>query len=151
MKYTLDLEIAAPRSRLVELLDDPKCWAQWQGTLVSSEPITGNDREVGSKTKLVHKFGHRDVEMVETIESKRLPEEIIYTYEAKGAWNRVVNRFEEIGPDRTRWLFEAEFKCGGVLRIASLFMPGMFRKASSKEMARFKAFVERELWKAKHG
>ena len=142
MKYSLELEIEAPRSRVVELYDDPENWPKWQESFVRSELIMGADREVGSKTKLVHKIGRRDTEIIETIEAKNLPEEIICTYEAKGTWNRVVSRFTEVNPERTRWIFESEFRCGGILRIMSMLMPGMFRKASLKEMRSFKKMAD---------
>ncbi len=143
MKYKLELEIAAPRKEVAGLFDDPEHWPQWQESLVESEPISGKNREVGSKTKLLQKFGSRNVEVETIIEAKNPPEELVYTYTAKGAWNRVVNRFEEIGPDRTRWIFESEFNCSGMLRVLSILMPSMFRNASRKEMKKFKEFVEK--------
>ena len=80
--------------------------------------------------------------MTETIENEFLPEEVTYIYEAKGAWNRVVNRFSENSPDQTKWVFETDFRCTGFLRILALFMPSMFRNQSQKDMRRFKEFAE---------
>lgn len=62
--------------------------------------------------------------------------------DAPGAWNRVINRFTELGRDETRWEFESEFRCTGFLRIVAFLMPGMFCKASLKDMTHFKKFAE---------
>ena len=142
MKYTLELDIEAPRSRVVELFDNPENWPKWQEGLVSAEPIAGTPRADGSKIKLVQKLATGNTEIIETIESKNLPNEITCIYEAKGAWNRVENRFLEISPARTHWVFETEFRCTGILKLLSVIAPGVFRKASWKEMNRFKRFAE---------
>jgi len=142
MKYTLELDIEAPRSRVAALFDDPENWPSWQAGFVSAKIIAGNARETGSKTRLVQKLATGNTEIVETIESRNLPQEITCTYAAKGAWNRVANRFVEISPTRTRWVFETEFRCTGMLKLLSTITPGMFRKASLKEMNSFKRFAE---------
>ena len=144
MKYTLQLDIAIPRSQVVALYDNPDNWSRWQSGFVESEHISGQPRQEGAKTKLIQKVGGRTTEIIETIEATNLPDELRCIYEAKGVWNRVVNRFSEIDPAKTRWEFETEFRCTGVVRIMSLLMPGMFRKASLKEMLSFKAFAEGE-------
>ena len=70
MKYTLEIEIALPRSKVIELFDNPDNWPKWKESFVSAEQLSGTTREVGAKTELIHKFGNRDTEMVKTIESK---------------------------------------------------------------------------------
>ena len=142
MKYTFNVDIALPRTRVVELFNNPDHWKDWQESFISSQPLKGTPGEIGAKTKIMHKFGRREIEMVETIESKNLPEQMTCTYEAPGAWNRVANRFVELGSDKTRWEFESEFKCTGLLRIMAFLMPNMFCKASLKDMHNFKRFAE---------
>ncbi len=84
--------------------------------------------------------------VTETVEVKNLPEEMTCIYEAPGnwvgAWNRVTNRFRELEPNKTQWEFESEFRCRGLLKVMSFLMPGMFQKASFKEMNNFKMFAE---------
>lgn len=144
MRYELEMDIALPRARVVELFADPDNWPEWQETLISAEHFEGTPGEPGARTRLLHKFGRRETAMVETIESKRLPHEMTCTYEARGAWNRVVNRFLEVAPDRTRWVFESECRFSGAFRIVAFLMPGMFRKASLREMSAFRKFAERK-------
>ena len=80
--------------------------------------------------------------MVETIESTNLPEEMTCTYIAPGAWNRVIYLFSERGPAVTGWEFDTEFRCTGLLRILALLTPGMFQRASRRDMTGFKTFAE---------
>jgi len=142
VKYILELEIDCPRERVVELYADPENWPAWQESLAGYEILSGSDRAEGMKTRLSNRFGSRVVEIVETVEANRLPDEMVCTYEAQGAWNRVANRFTVTVPDKTRWEFDTEFRCRGMLRVMGLLLPGMFRKASPKEMRAFKRFAE---------
>lgn len=142
MKYTLSLDVEVPRETLVQLYVNPQHWPKWQDSLVSYELLSGENRQAGSKTKLVNRFAKKNIEIGETVEVNRLPELYTCTYEAAGTWNRVENRFENISAHKTRWEFHTEFKCGAMLKVMSLLMPGMFRKASLKEMMAFKKFAE---------
>ncbi len=141
----MEVDITLPRAKVVELFDNPDNWPKWQERLVSWEALEGTPGEKGGKRKLFHKIGRREIEMVETIESKNLPEEMTCLYTPTGAWNRVIYRFAESGPSETRWEFETEFRCTGVLRIMAFLMPGMFRKASLKDMTNFKRFAESQV------
>jgi hypothetical protein len=149
MRYTLQLEIEVPRPKLVGLFIDPEHWFNWQENLVSYDVLTGDNRETGAKTRILNRFGKKTIEIFEIVESNRLPDEFICTYEAKGAWNRVIHRFTESTPDRTLWQFDSEFRCGGILKLLSTLMPGMFRRASNKELHAFKDFAEKNAAQAK--
>lgn len=144
MKYSLELDLDLPRDRVVELFDDPNNLQKWQPTLISFELISGETRQVGAKSKLRYREGRDELEMVETITSRNPPDEFTGTYETKGVWNRVRNKFVEIGPDKTRWAFETEFRCSGFMRFVSLIVPSTFKSASLKNMHRFKAFAEHQ-------
>lgn len=122
MKYVHELEIDCPRDRVVELYADPENWPAWQDSLAGYQIVSGSGRVEGMKTRLSNRFGGRVVEIVETVEANRLPDELVCTYEAQGAWNRVVNRFTEIAPGKTRWEFDTEFRCRGMLRVMSLLL-----------------------------
>lgn len=149
MKYTLSLNISLPRIKVVELFNNPDNWEKWQESFVCYEPLKGSPGEEGSKTKLFHKIGPSRTEMIETVESNLLPEEMTCIYEAPGflmgAWNRVTYRFVESGENETKWEFNSEFRCRGILKIMSLVMPNMFRKASLKDMNNFKIFAEKHI------
>ena len=142
MKYTLDMELAASRDKVFSLFTNPENMPRWQPSFISHKHLSSTPGKEGARTKLVHKFGRSNIEMVETIERNNARDEYIAIYKAKGAWNRSVNRFEETGPNATRWIVENEFKCSGFLRVMAFFAPGMFKKQTHKDMERFKAFAE---------
>ena len=110
-------------------------------SLVSMEVLEGEPGKVGTKTRLVHKMGKREVVMLETISHRENPALLIATYEADGVWNQAVNRFEE-EDGKTRWVMETEFKCKGIMWLMTTLMPGMFRKQTQKTMEAFQAFME---------
>ena len=120
MRYILEITVAAPRDRVVELFDNPDNLPHWQKSLASLELLSGIRGQVGAKSKLVHKFQNHKVEMIETVERRSLPDELVYIYEAKNAWNRVVNRFIEINQNKTMWVLMTEFRCTGFLRVLTL-------------------------------
>jgi hypothetical protein len=143
MKYRLELDIETPRTRVVELFLDPGNLSDWQPDLVSFEPVSGEaPRAVGAVNRQIHKMGRREVVMTETITEHDYPERFSAIYEADKVWNLIENRFTELGPDKTHWVLDCEFKCGGMVRLMALFFPGMFRKQTMKFMKMFKEFAE---------
>ncbi len=98
MKYMLEAVLELPRNKVIELFTNPDNLPRWQPSLTSFEPLSGTPGQKGAKLRLKHKMGGRIIEMTETIETESLPEEVTYSYEAKGAWNRAVNRFLEHSP-----------------------------------------------------
>ena len=142
MKYTTRVVIELPRARVVELFENPDHYKDWQESLVSQERIDGEPGQVGTRTKLLHKMGKREVEMLETITKRDLPENFTATYEAPGVWNLAVNRFSEPDPERTTWEMDTEFRCKGIMWVMTTFMPGMFKKQTQATMEAFKAFAE---------
>ncbi len=144
MKFTTEVTIDLPRQRVVELFDNPDNLAKWQNGLKVFEPVSGQPGMPGAKSRLLYDMGRREVEMVETITVRNLPDEFSGTYEAKGVWNEVKNFFHEAGPDKTRWVSENEFRFKGLMALMGFLMPGAFRKESLKQMVAFKQFAERE-------
>jgi hypothetical protein len=142
MKYVTEIEINLPREKVVELFDNQDNMIKWQPGLMSCEPISGNPGEEGAKSILKYRMGDREVEMIETITKRALPDEISGIYEAKGVWNQAINSFIEINPDKTMWKIESEFVGKGFMKLMMLFMPGMFKKQTLKDMNNFKKFAE---------
>ena len=142
MKYTTEITIDLPRARLIELFDSADNLAEWQPGLQRVEHLSGEAGQAGATSRLTYDMGGRVVEMIETIIRRNLPDEFTATYEARGVWNEVVNRFYDEG-DQTRWVAEAAFKFSGFMALMALFSPGAFRKQSQEIMQNFKAFAER--------
>ncbi len=143
MIYTTSRTIQAPRSRVVELFDDPANMQKWQPGLESAQLIKGRSRQPGAETHLKFKMGKREMEMKETIELRELPDKFDCIYEANGVWNRVRNQFVDRG-EQTEWTMESEFKFKGMMKLMGWIMPGAFKKQTGKNMDQFKEFVESE-------
>jgi len=142
MKYTTTIDIRLPRDQVIALFDNTDNLFKWQPGLVSFDPISGEPGKEGAKSKLVYKMGKREVEMIETITSRNLPDEFSGTYEAKGVWNRQENFFEALDDTTTRWTSLSEFRCSGFMRIICLIMPGSFKKQTLVIMNSFREFAE---------
>ncbi len=143
MRYITEVELDIPRSRVVELFNNPDNMPKWQPGLVSFEHLSGEPGEAGAKSKLLYKMGKREVEMIETITKNALPDEFDGTYEAKGVYNVITNKFIDHG-NRTQWISENEFQFSGFMKFMSLFMKGAFPKQTLKTMNNFKEFAEAE-------
>jgi carbon monoxide dehydrogenase subunit G len=142
MKYTSEIEINKPIDKVIELFDNPENLKKWMNGLQSFEPVSGTPGQPGSKSKLKFKMGNREIEMIETITTRNLPEEFSGTYEAKGVFNIVKNQFIRVTDNKTKYVTENEFQFKGFMKIIGLLMPGAFKKQSLKYLTDFKNFVE---------
>ena len=143
MRYTEEVTINKPRDEVLALFDNPDNMRHWQTGFISMTPMEGAPGQVGSTSKLHYKIGKREVEMVETITVRDLPEKFCGTYEAKGVWNALENRFEALDAGTTKWTSEVEFRFSSwMMKIMALVMPGAFRKQTRTFMEDFKAFAE---------
>ena len=143
MKYTSEIEINKPVDKVVELFDNSDNMGKWMEGLQSFEHISGKPGQVGSKSRLKFKMGKREIEMIETITVRNLPDEFSGTYEAKGVFNLVKNKFVALPGNKTKYVSEQEFQFKGFMKIIGFLMPAMFKKQSMKYLIDFKNFVER--------
>ncbi len=142
MKYSVSITIDKPVNEVVALFDNVDNMKKWMNGLESFEPLDGTPGEVGAKSRLRFKMGKREIEMIETITAKNLPEEFTGTYEAKGVFNIVRNSFEPLLGNKTKYTTEQEFQFKGFMKLMGLLMPGAFKKQSMKYLQDFKAFAE---------
>ena len=111
--------------------------------LISFENISGTPGQVGTKSRLKFKTGKREMEMIETITVRNLPHEFSGTYEAKGVYNIVKNKFVALPNNKTLLTNEQEFQFSGFMKIIAFIMQGAFKKQSLKYMTAFKTFAEK--------
>ena len=142
MKYTTEIDINKPIEKVIELFDNPDNMDQWMEGLLSFEPLSGTPGQPGAKSKLIFKMGKREIEMTETILTRNLPDEFTGTYEAKGVFNIVKNKFVQLTDKKTRYITEQEFQFKGFMKIIAFLMPGAFKKQSMKYLTDFKKFAE---------
>jgi carbon monoxide dehydrogenase subunit G len=142
MKYEFEIEVNQPRSKVIELFDNPDNMKKWQPGFISFEHLQGEAGQPGAKSKVKYKMGKSDIEMIETIVMRNLPDEFSGTYETAGMWNKVENFFSEISPTKTKWKSINEFRASGVTKLIVWFMPGAFKKQTLQYMHLFKKFCE---------
>ncbi len=143
MKYTQEIIINRPLLEVIGHFDNQANLYHWQPELLNFEHISGEPGKVGAQSRLTYMMGNREVEMVETLEICNLPEAFTGTYEAKGVWNRVQNRFSALDANRTKWESHCEFQFSSIgMKLMGWLMPWLFKKESYKYMRNFKDFVE---------
>lgn len=142
MKHSIQVEIDRPIDEVVSLFDDPKNYPLWMKGLLSVELKEGKTGEVGAKNLFRFKMGNREMEMMETVVIRNLPEEYTVQYTAKGITNFVTSIFSKLDYERTLYVTENEFQFSGFMRIIAFLMPGSFKKQSQKYLDDFKKFAE---------
>jgi carbon monoxide dehydrogenase subunit G len=153
MKYTVSIEIALPRERVVQLLADPAHLPKWLRGLVLHEPLNGTHGQVGTESRVVLQMGRQRTELTEII-TRREPADLhaiqrdgVVHFEreivAEGMWNAARERLTENGPGTTLWESENEYRFSRLpMRLVVPLMRGVFRKQSRLHMQDFKAFAE---------
>lgn len=143
MKYSAEIDINLPIDRVVELFDDPDNMKQWMKGLQHFESLSGTPGQEGAKSKLRFQMGKREIEMIETITIRNLPQEFTGTYEAPGVFNIVKNRFISVSSNKTKYVTEQEFQFKSFfMKIMGFLMPGAFKKQSMQYLKDFKTFAE---------
>jgi hypothetical protein len=153
MKYTVSIEIALPRERVVQLLSDPTLLPKWLRGLVLHEPLNGMHGEVGTTSRVVLQMGKQEMECTETITRRDpsnlhgIPGDSVVHFDreivAEGMWSVTRDRFTEAGPETTLWESENEYRFSSLpMRLMGQVMRGSFRKQSLQHMQDFKAFAE---------
>lgn len=146
MKSACTVEINLPINKVVELFMDKNNFKEWKIDFISYEYISGTPNEVGAITKLVYKR----FTMLETIVSKKLPNEIAEIFEHKrgdktSMAHTASNRFTSLAENKT--LFEIETEVtkveGFFLKLIMTLMAGAGKKYAQKQLDRFKTFAEK--------
>lgn len=129
MKYTTQIEINQPIEKVIALFDNPDNLKKWMEGLQSFEHISGTPGQPGAKSKLKFKMGKRDMEMIETVLVRNLPDEFTGSYEVDGVYNVVRNKFEELSENTTQYSTENDFQFKSfAMKVMVFLMPGAFKK-----------------------
>lgn len=144
MKYTCKIEIDQPIDKVIALFDNADNLKKWMDGLQRFEHLSGEPGQPGAKSRLKFKMGKREMEMIETVTVRNLPEEFSGTYEMDGVNNNIKNSFKAISETKTLYTTENEFiiQKNFLMKLISLLMPGMFKKQSMKYLESFKKFAE---------
>lgn len=143
MKYTNKIVINQSLGRTIELMDNAENMKKWMPNLLRYDVVSGKPGELGTKMDMYFKRGKGEMKMTETITHRNFPHEFDAVYEAKGVWNKQVNRFRAVDANTTEWVSETEFRFSGFMKIIAFFMgKSAFQKESAKIMDKFKTFAE---------
>ncbi|MBN1339614.1 MAG: SRPBCC family protein [Bacteroidales bacterium] len=145
MKYTVDTVVNLPVEKVVKLFDNPENNFKWMEGLLGMESLSGTPGQPGAKSKLRFQMGKKEMEMTETLLKRNLPQELTFSYEAKGVYNIVKNRFESLPGNKTRVINDQEFRFSGFMKFIAPFMKKAFVKQSEKYLQDFKRFAENSI------
>ena len=142
MKYKLQITINKPREQVIELFDNQDNLKYWQKGFVGFEHLSGKPGTKGAMSLITYKMGTKEIELIETITQRQLPDEFSGTYESKGMWNKVKNYFTVVDDHTTKWKSEIEIRFSGFMKVISFLMPWSFKRQSYALMVAFKNFAE---------
>jgi uncharacterized membrane protein len=145
MKFSCTVEIDLLVEKVTGLFTDADNFRKWQDGFISIEHLSGAAGEPGAKSRLIYKTGRQTIELIETIVTNNLPDEMKGLYEHKHMVNTMTNRFYRLGENKTKYVAEIEYTrfIGFIPVMMALLMPGMFKKQVQKRLAQFKAFAEK--------
>ena len=146
MKFRCSVDIDLPRPKVIEIFDNPDNMKHWQDGFISFEHYKGEPGKSGAESRIKYNINGREMELIETVLVRNLPDEMSGTYESKHTFNHMRNYFKEIDLRKTRWEAEIEYTelRGLMMKIMSRIAPGMFKKQTQKWMDQFKAFAEKK-------
>jgi hypothetical protein len=79
------------------------------------------------------------------VTDKHRPDFIAGNYITAGSRAVVVNHFEQVAPQRTKWIVFANYRFTGAMKFLSFFGAGKIRDRTMANMERFKLFVETQV------
>jgi len=145
MKIRAEVKIDADRDTVWRTFDSPDNMPRWQPTLKSVTQKTGTPGEPGAVAELVYDENGKKVVMTETITEKRKPDFMAGIYESTWGKALIVNHFEAIGENTTRWTVYANHRFNGIMKLMALFAGKSVRIRTEADLQRFKLLVETDL------
>lgn len=126
------------------MFDNPDNLSRWQPTLKSFTHKSGEPGQPGAVSELVYDENGKKVVMTETVTERRKPHFMAGTYDNARANSLIVNHFEAIDDETTRFVCYSNMHFKGIMKIMSLFVANSIRKRVEADLNRFKLLVESE-------
>ncbi len=145
MKLNFEVEIDADQENVWAAFTNPDNMGRWMQNFESFTPLSGVPGQVGAVAEVAFNENGRRVVMKETITERRDPDFLAGTYETDHGSMLIVNHFEAIDEQRTKWTSWCNFTFSGIMRLLSIFIVGTIRKRTGGDMQRFKLMVESDL------
>ncbi len=144
MKMKYEANIHASRDFVWATFDNPDNLSRWQPTLVSFTHQSGEPGHPGSVSELVYNENGKKVVITETVTERQEPQFMAGTYDNAWATALIVNHFEEIDDNTTRFISYTNMNFKGIMKIMSLFIAKSIRSRAEADLNRFKLLVETE-------
>ena len=146
MKFGGHKDINKSKSVVAKLFADPTHLGEYQDGFQSKELISGEAGQDGAISRMMYKYGKRDMELTETITSNNLPDSFEAYYHHVHMDNTMKCRFEALDENTTRYHYEFEYTriSWFMPKLIAILFPGMYRKQGEKWMQQFKEFVEKQ-------
>lgn len=141
MKFSVHIDIDLPRDAVIDVFKDPEARLKWIPDLLQLEPIEGIPAQPGSKCRLIYRQGSGEIEVIETVIERNLPDRFVSSYTTPGMNSTMASHFEDLG-ERTRWRTDNTFSGTGLLKLMPWVMPWVFKKRTLRLMQRFKNYAE---------
>lgn len=142
MKTRHEILIDAPRAAVWAAFDDTGRRPRWQPTLRSITQKSGEPGEVGSVAECVYDEDGRTIRITETVTERREPDFLAGVHARSRARTIVVNHFEDLGDDRTRWVVYANHFFEGIMKVIGAFSSKRLSQRMERDLERFKLMVE---------
>ena len=143
-KLIIEIEINSNLQKVVDTYVDLNSFSKWQNGFQSHQIIHGIYLQKDTKSKIIYKNRNNTIELIETILSNNLPNELEALYEHKHIINIATSKFIQINENRARLEYTVEILelRGFMIKIMSKLFPNMFRKQTKKWLENFKRLVE---------
>ena len=144
MKMKYEAEIKASRDFVWAAFDNPDNLLRWQPTLESFTHRAGEPKQPGAVSELVYNEKGKKITTTETVTERRAPVFMAGSYDNAWATTLIVNHFEEVDDNTTRFVSYTNITFKGIMKIMSLFAARSIRARVEADINRFKLLVETE-------
>ena len=142
MKMKYEADIQASRDFVWAAFDNPDNLSRWQPTLESFTHQSGEPGHPGAVSELVYDENGKKITMTATVTERREPHFLAGTYDNAWATTLIVNHFEEIDDNKTRFISYTNMNFKGIMKIMSLLVAKSIRARAEADLNRFKLLVE---------
>lgn len=142
MKLKFEQVIDADLATVWAAFDNAENMKRWQLNHESYTQTSGEPGRPGSTAELVFDENGKRVVLTETVTERREPDFLAGTYDSPHGTTLIVNHFEAVGENATRWTSWCNFTFNGFMKLMSLFIAGAIRRRTEGDMQRFKLMVE---------
>lgn len=142
MKLNFEQTIDASLETIWAAFNNSANKGRWQQNFEAYKHTTGDPGQSGAISELTFNENGKMMIVNETITECREPDFLSASYESKYASTIIVNHFESIDENTTRWTSWCNFTFKGFMKIMALFIAGTIRKRTEDDMHRFKLMVE---------